>query len=325
MQKTLSIADLKLNQKISQVPFALKELELKTSQQNKPYYNALLGDKTGEIRARIFPEAFSSIDSKAVVGQIVVVDGLVNEYLGKAQMVIESMQVADGMAPEEFLPVTDRDRSEMMQDLMDEIEKIKEPNLKALLETFWKDQTNKDLFYNYPAAEMVHHAYIGGLLEHTWEMYILSKTYVKLYPQLDWDLLFTGTIFHDIGKIEELEIVGATLGRSTSGKLIAHIGQGLLMIDRIIEKMPDFPVELRNKLYHLILSHQGKLEYGSPIQPQTLEALILSFVDANSAEMNQATKHIERNLFTGEEFTERHKWLGRGFYQKDYLSSSPQS
>ncbi len=318
----MQISDLKLEQKLSKNPFALREFELKNSQQNKPYYNVLLSDKTGEIRARIFPEDFALCDQNSKVGQIVYVSGTVKEYMGKFQLIINEMQICNDIAPEEFLPVTSRDRSEMMQDLMDEIKSIKNPHLKSLLETFWNNQTNKDLFYNYPAAEMVHHAYIGGLLEHTWEMYILGKAYVKLYPQLDWDLLFTGTIFHDIGKIEELEIVGATLARSTSGKLVAHIGQGLLMIDRIIEKMPDFPTELRNKLYHLILSHQGKLEYGSPIQPQTLEALILSFVDANSAEMNQATKHIERNLFTGEEFTERHKWLGRGFYQKDYLDNS---
>ncbi len=322
MQKTLSVADLKTDQKISQVPFALKELELKTSQQNRPYYNVLLADKTGEVRARIFPENFSAVDTNAKAGQIVVINGSVGEYLGKLQIVIESMQIATGMAPEEFLPITSRNRSEMMEDLMNEIQKVQNPHLKTLLEAFWQNQANRDMFSNYPAAEMVHHAYIGGLLEHTWEMYVLSKPFIKLYPQLDWDLLFTGLILHDIGKLEELEIVGATIIRNTAGKLIAHISQGLLMVDRIVSGLPEFPLDLKNKLYHLILSHQGKLEFGSPIQPQTLEAMVLSFVDINSAELNQAAKHIERNLFTGEEFTERHKWLGRGFYQKDFLKSS---
>lgn len=318
MNKTVSISDFNVNQKISQVPFALKELELKTSQQNKPYYNALIADKTGEIRARIFPESFSRVDTNASVGQIVLIDGAVSEYLGKLQLVIDSMRVTTEMAPEEFLPITSRDRSEMMEELMGEVEKIKDPNLKSLHEAFWGDQSNKDLFFNYPAAEMVHHAYVGGLLEHTWEMYTLSKPFIKLYPQLDWELLFTGLIFHDIGKLEELEIVGATISRTTSGKLVAHISQGLLIIDRMINSLPDFPEELRNKLFHLILSHQGKLEFGSPVQPQMLEAMVLSFVDVNSAELNQATKHIEKNLSNGDEFTERHKWLGRGIYQKDF-------
>lgn len=322
MQKTLSVSDLKLDQKISDVPFALKEFELKSSQQGKPYYNVLLGDKTGEIRAKVFSEEISNCDTSVKPGQIVAVTGKVTEYLGKPQFVVERMRCINDMAPEEFLPVTSRDRSQMMEGLMSEIQNVKNPHLKALLESFWGNQSNKDLFFNYPAAEMVHHAYIGGLLEHTWEMYNLAKPYTKLYPQLDWEVLFTGLIFHDIGKLEELEIAGATLARSTAGKLVAHISQGLLMVDRVIEKMPDFPTELRNKLYHLILSHQGKLEFGSPVQPQTLEAMILNYVDISSAELNQAIKHIERNLMTGEEFTDRHKWLERGLYQKDFLSEA---
>lgn len=321
MEKTITIANLEVGQTLTAVPFALKELEAKTSQQNKPYFNLLLSDKTGEIRGRIFENSFSSCDTNIDVGQIVTVSGNVKEYLGKPQLIVETMSLCTQMAPEEFLPLTSRDRDQMISDLMGEVKKIKDPNLKKLHEDFWNDKNNYDKFVNYPAAEMVHHAYVGGLLEHTWEMYKLTKPYVELYPQLDWDLMFTGLIFHDIGKIEELEISGATILRNTSGRLVAHIAQGLLILDRLVSNIKDFPEELRDKLYHLILSHQGKLEYGSPVQPQTLEAMVLSFVDSNSADLNQATKHIERSTNNENDFTDRHKWLGRSLYQKDYNQS----
>ena len=149
----------------------------------------------------------------------------------------------------------------------------------------------------------------------------LSKPYFEIYPQLNRDLFFTGLFFHDIGKLEELDIVGATIVKTDEGNLIAHIGQGLLFLDRLINKnISSMPEKLRNKLFHLILSHQGSLEHGSPVPPQTLEALVLSIVDDSGAKMNQATKHIEKNLITGESFTDYHKQLGTSFYQKDYLA-----
>ena len=320
MEKKFIVADLKPGQTLFDEPFALSELEKKSSQQGKIYYNIGLSDKTGEIHGKIWSEALVNCDLNAKIGEIVKVTGSIQEYNGKTQIVVDKMSVTTEIAPAEFLPVTTRDRSQMKEDLKNEIDKIENQDYKKLLLAFWEDTNNLDRYSNFPAAEYVHHAYVGGLLEHVWEMYQLSRAYKSIYPNLDWDLFFTGLFFHDIGKLEELDIVGAAIIRTNAGRLIAHIGQGILFIDRLISNTnSDFDTVAKDKLFHLILSHQGELEYGSPVRPQMVESLILSMVDANSASINQATKHIEKSIVSGEDFTEYHKWLGRSFYQKDYL------
>lgn len=321
MKKTINIVDLVIDQRLTEECFALNEFEKKISRQDKPYYNVALSDKTGEIRAKLWSEGAEISDLNLNIGDIVCLSGVVQEYNGKLQIIIEKIAPCANMAPEEFLPVTDRDRSVMTQDLQDAIDAVNNPYLKKLLLAFWQNSNLKDRFVNFPAGEYVHHGYVGGLLEHVWEMWQLSQPFLKIYnSMLDRDLFFTGLFFHDIGKIEELDIVGATIVRTTSGRLVAHIGQGLIIIDRLInDNVSEMPQDLREKLYHMILSHQGDLEMGSPIKPQTLEALVLSLVDKCGAEMNQATKHIQKSLTTGQEFTDYHKWLGRSFYQKDYL------
>lgn len=320
--KSVSIADLRLDQKIEEESFSLKEFEKKLSRQGKYYYNLRLGDKTGEIRGKMWQESIPGSDTDVHIGDIVAVNGLVQEYAGKPQLMVTRMVKAEGMAPEEFLPVTSRARDNMRNDIEIEMAATKDPYIKQVLDAFWKDQSFFDKFMNYPAGEYVHHGYVGGYIEHVWEMMKLSKPFYDLYPMLNRDLLFAGIFFHDVGKLEELGIVGASIVRTTEGRLIAHIGQGLLMLDKLIRQIPDFPEDLKTKLYHMLLSHQGELEYGSPIRPQMLESLVLSFIDMNSASMNQAVKHIEKELNTGEDFTEYHKWLRRSFYQKDFLEES---
>jgi len=321
MKKTINITDLTIDQKIIDECFALNEFEKKISRQDKPYYNIVLSDKTGEIRGKLWSEGAEISDLNVNIGDIVCLSGTIQEYNGKPQIIVEKMIRCKDIAPEEFLPITSRDRSEMTATISDAIDATANPYLKKLLLAFWQDNNYKDRYVNFPAGEYVHHGYVGGLLEHVWEMWQLSQPYLQIYKVLDRDLFFTGLFFHDVGKIEELDIVGATIIRTTSGRLVAHIGQGLMILDRLItNSVPDMPQDLREKLYHMILSHQGELEMGSPIKPQTLEALVLSLVDKCGADMNQATKHIEKNINTGQEFTDYHKWLGRSFYQKDYLA-----
>jgi 3'-5' exoribonuclease len=315
----IQINELEIGKKIESCFYVLKEFEMKISRQDKPYYNVKLGDKTGEIRGKMFNLPANIKESDLRVGDIVVVDGMVQEYAGAPQLMVNDIAKASTAAPEDFLPVTSRDRATMIEAIEHEIDITTNPHLKSLLQNFWNKKEYKDKMVHFPAAEYVHHAYVGGLLEHVYEMNEMVKPFYKLYPNLDRDLLFTGLFFHDVGKLEELDIVGATIVRTAPGKLIAHIGQGLLLVDRLINEMHEFPELLKDKLFHLILSHQGELEFGSPIRPQMLEALVLSFVDNNSAFMNQAVKHIEKNLPSGEDFTDYHKWLGRSLWQKDFL------
>lgn len=321
MEKKIYITDLKIDQKIEDGIFSLKEFEKKISRQNKTYLNVNLGDKTGEIRGKVWFESFVDVDQNAKVGDIVSVSGVIQEYADKPQIIISSLRVVKDIAPEDFLPVTERDRGDLLKDLQGEVENIKNPYLKKLILLFWENENNRDMYINYPAGEYVHHGYVGGLIEHVWEMSQLAKPYFKLYPQLNWDLFFTGLFFHDVGKLRDLEIVGAVIKRTTTGRLLDHIAEGVIIVDKLISKIPDFPDELRTEVLHLILSHQGEKEFGSPVVPQTLEAIVLHAVDVSSADMNQATKHIDKNLESGDEFTDYHKWLRRSLYQKKYQKS----
>lgn len=322
MHNNTTVAELELGKKIEGCYYVLKEFERKISRQEKPYYNIKLGDKSGEIRGKMWSLPEGAAESYFKVGDIVVVSGAVQEYAGAPQLIVSEMAKAVNAAPEDFLPVTGRDRVAMSDAIEIEIHKTANPHLKELLLSFWNNPSYRDRFLHIPAAEYVHHAYIGGLLEHVYEMNELTQPFYALYPNLNRDLLFTGLFFHDIGKLEELDIVGATIVRTTPGRLVAHIGQGLILVDRLVSQIKDFPELLKDKLYHLILSHQGELEFGSPIRPQMLEAMVLSFVDNNSAFMNQAVKHIERNIDSGDDFTDYHKWLGRSLWQGDFVKDS---
>ena len=324
MQNNTQIGELEIGKKVEGCYYVLKEFERKMSRQEKPYYNIKLGDKTGEIRGKMWNLPEGADDHYVRVGDIVVISGVIQEFAGAPQIIVSDMVKATTAAPEDFLPVTSRDRAAMADALEIEIHKTADPHLKELLLLFWGNPSFRDRYINFPAAEYVHHAYIGGLLEHVYEMNELTKPFYSLYPNLNRDLLFAGLFFHDVGKLEELDIVGATLVRTTPGRLVAHIGQGLILVDRLVSQIKDFPELLKDKLYHLILSHQGELEYGSPVKPQMLEAMVLSYVDNNSAFMNQAIKHIERNIDSGDEFTDYHKWLGRSLWQGDFVKDTSQ-
>lgn len=309
-KKSVYLKDIRVGMKVDKEPFVLQEYEVKNSKQGKQYYNVKFGDRTGELRGKVWGENMPNCDKDAKVGDIVSVTGTIQEYAGKPQIIVDSFVVANDFPVEEFLPTTSRNRESMIEFIDNAIRSVKNEYYRKLLLLFWDNPQFKDLYVNYPAAEYVHHGYVGGLLEHVWEMWKLTQPFFELYPMLDKDLLFTGLFFHDVGKIEELEIRGATIVRTKAGRLVAHIGQGLLIVDRLVQSIEDFPIDLRDKLYHLILSHQGELEYGSPVKPQMLEAIVLNMVDMNSANMNQATKHLENDRSTGE-FTDYHKWLKR--------------
>ena len=315
MAKTVTISELRVDQRLQDEAFSLKEFEKKVSRQVKYYYNILLGDKTGEIRGKLWSENVDSSLVSLKPGEIVSITGYIQEYAGKPQIIAEKISVVTNMAPEEFLPVTSRDRSKMREDLELAISAVSNPNLKQIIDLFWNNDANRDSYLNFPAGMYVHHGYVGGLLEHVWEMWQLSQPFLNIYANLDKDLYFTGLFFHDVGKLEELNIVGATIVMTKEGSLNGHIAQGVLKVKSLIDQVSDFPADLKSKLFHLILSHQGHLEFGSPVKPMMIEALVLSMVDSNSADMNQATKHIEKQADTDDDFTDYHKQLGRSLYK----------
>ena len=168
---------------------------------------------------------------------------------------------------------------------------------------------------NAPAAETIHHAYVGGYIEHINEMLDLAKATAKNYPDLDFEVLLVGVLLHDIGKTRELN-VNHTIYRTVEGYLLGHLSIGLIMVSDAIGKIKDFPDELRIKILHLIVSHHGKLEYGSPMLPMTREAHALCHIDDLSTKVNIADKYIAKNQESGQDFSDRHFALESKLYLK---------
>jgi 3'-5' exoribonuclease len=313
MKKSVFIKGISLGQKLNSEPFALREFEEKISRQGKKYLNIKFADKTGEVRGKVWTENLKNCEEDLKVGDIVFVSGEVQEYNEKLQIMAEKLVKAKDFPLDEFLETTTRNRDLMIDDLNDAIENITNPSLQELAKKIFSG-SNKDKLVNYPGGEYVHHGYVGGLLEHIWEMHRVSKGFAEIYPKIDDDLLLIGILTHDIGKIEEYEFTGTAIVRTKEGKLIGHLTQGVLLVEAIIKQIKGFPEELKLKVLHLIISHNGSKEAGSPVMPQTLEGLALFLLDKSSADMNMAIKQIERGADSASDFTDYNKWLKSSMY-----------
>jgi len=214
----------------------------------------------------------------------------------------------------DYLPTTRGNIEAMFGDLQSFIDRIENPPLKKLLKAFFDDRETAERFKRAPAAKSLHHIYLGGLLEHTHSVIRLLDQIASHYPGVNRDLLLTGGILHDIGKISEFSY-DRLVEYSDEGRLIGHIIIGVEMIDQKIAGIPEFPESLAMELRHLILSHHGILEYGSPKRPKTLEALIVHYVDDLDAKVNSFEQYLNdfRNEETG--WTPFHRFLERYLYR----------
>ena len=194
---------------------------------------------------------------------------------------------------DDFIPKTSKDIPQMIQSLKDEISKISDPHIKQLLESFSNDDEFMKRYSTAPAAKKMHHDYIGGLLEHVLNLIAASKIIQSSHPKLDLDLLVAACILHDIGKIDEYEI-GVKIDFSDDGRFYGHISIGYRLVAKMIEKISDFPKELERKILHMILSHHGELEYGSPVKPNFLEAVAFHHIDNTDATIQHVEQIIEK-------------------------------
>ena len=292
--KTVFIKDIKENQKVAST-FLVKQKNISRTKAGKPFLNLTLSDKTGEVIGRVWEDAdtlarlfqkddFISLESTSVT------------YQNALQLNITSLTLCPPSEIDitDYLPEAERDREELFGELTAIIETINNPYLKQLLDLFLEDQTFVDLFKSAPAAKKLHHVYIGGLLEHTVSVAKLILKVGSHYGNLNLDLLLTAGILHDIGKVHELTF-SRSFDYSDAGRLLGHIVIGLEMITENINRIPDFPFGLAMELKHLVISHHGQYDYGSPKRPKTLEAFILFYVDDLDAKVN------DLRSFTGSE------------------------
>ena len=274
----------------------IRRLEIRNTRTGSSYLSTELGDKSASLNANMW-EGFSELAATGEVGDVVKVKGTIEEFQGALQIRVTSIKLAtaaDKVSPRDFLPESKRNLEEMKKEFNQKIKSISNVLLGKLLKQIFSGERFEQ-FCNAPAGKSWHHAYVHGLLEHTLEIIKICELMCKFHPEMNRDLLISGAMLHDIGKIEELSYDSA-FEYTDKGKLVGHIVIASMMVRDEIKKIPGFPLELENNLIHLILSHQGKLEHASPVVPKTAEAIALYQADELSAKVNAYKSAIETEI-----------------------------
>ena len=280
--------------------FLVLSKQQRMTKSNKPYLNLILADKTGQMEARVWDPTDPRIAREFERGDILKVRGCVTRFDDRCQIKIDQLRKAhEGEAAlDDMLPATIFDVNELWGRLNASVESIANPDLKRLLEALLGEPEIARAYREAPAARQLHHAWLGGLLEHVVSLLGLAEKVAAHYTMLDRDLLITGVILHDIGKIRELTWATG-FDYSVEGVLLGHIQMGVDLVEKTIASLPAFPERLRTLVLHLILSHHGKLEFGSPKLPMIPEALALNFVDDFDAKMQAMASEFEKSAREG--------------------------
>jgi 3'-5' exoribonuclease len=280
--------------------FLVLAKQQRTTKTNKPYLNLILGDKTGQLEGRVWEPGDPRIAREFERGDIVKARGSASRFDDRLQMKIDQLRKA---APSEvdktdMLPSTTYDVVSLWRQLQASIDSFTNPDLKRLLVTLLSDPDLAAAYRSAPAAKQLHHAWLGGLLEHVVSLLTLADRVAPHYPMLDRDLLLTGVILHDIGKVTELSWeIGFEY--TIAGMLLGHIQMGVALTEKTIDSLPGFPPKLKTVVLHMILSHHGKLEFGSPKLPMIPEALVLNFLDDLDAKMQAMAGEFEKSAREG--------------------------
>jgi len=269
---------------------------LRSTTRGDPYIAMFLSDRTGQLNGRMWQASEALYKSLPKPG-FVHIQGKSELYQNKLQIIINNISVIDPgkIRLEDFLARTDKDTGKMFEQVKQITSRIQNPQLKALVEEFLADTELMEKFCNGPGGVKLHHNYLGGLLEHTLNMLRAAAAILPLYPEVQADLVLTGIFLHDIGKTRELSYDMA-FSYTDSGQLLGHITQSMLMVNQKADSLAarGRPVDkpILDALGHIILSHHGKYEFGSPKLPATPEALMVYYIDDLDAKINQVTAAI---------------------------------
>ena len=309
------IADLTAN--ISGWSFFLcTRKETRVGRTGNPYLEVNLQDVSGEARAKVFQDV-DQITLEFDAGEFVKVQGRSNVYQGRLEIILDKIRrvipdrdAADGFKEEECIRCAPRPIDEMWTELLGRLDSVRDPKLRALLLALVT--RHADRLRIWPAARTIHHAYRSGLLEHILQIMKVALFLADEY-QARRDLLIAGALLHDIGKLRELSYETST-EYSVEGNLVGHLVIGVTMLREVAADHPDLPAELLTELEHLILSHHGQLELGSPVVPKTIEAFLLAAVDDLDAKLHQIRQHLEDDDSPGR-FTSVHRRLDRSLFK----------
>ena len=300
--------------------YLVRSRHLRTNRHGDPYLHVELADRTGSISALMWnarPEQFERLQE----GGFARVRGKVQMYQGSIQIIAQQISPASPQEvnPQDYFRHSPQSLDQLAQKLAKHLRQMQDPHLQALAECFLMDEALLRQFSQAPAGTKHHHAYPGGLLEHVVQMMDVARAVAACYPELNADQLVMGVFLHDLGKVRELEYQGAW-GYSDEGQLLGHIVIGVSILEQKIaeaEKLSGepFPRELALRLKHLIVSHHGQQEHGSPVIPMTLEAITLTYLDNLDAKLHTFQQMITESQGSSGPWTYYHAALGRRVFR----------
>ncbi len=290
--KSLYAAELQVGDSLDNESFLLNDVNRRTTKDGRPYLLLVLRDKTGQVNA-VFWDVPDHVDGWAKTGMVAEVTGRVVSYKEALQVTVTDLNVAPQPDMTNFLASSQRPRDEMIDDLRQQIGRLVEP-WQGLASHLLLDKTFLPMFANAPAARGMHHAYIGGLLEHTLSMATLADYLADHYPYVNRDLLITGALLHDMGKVHEYSIEGG-FTFSDDGRLVGHIIRAITLVETAIAELSTLSRSQTRQIIHLIASHHGTLEWGSPILPKTLEAVLLHQIDLLDSRVQGFFDHLNND------------------------------
>ena len=291
--------------------FVVTTKQIKSKKSGGPYLALTLADRSGQIEAKMWDNVEDALDAFEQ-NDFLKVKGLLNRFKNRFQLTIHKLRRLEDSEVDfaDYLPKTAKDVDELWRALASFVDSLKHPHLKALVRAFMSDAEIAEAYRTAPAAKSLHHACIGGLLDHVVSLSRSCDLVARNYPEIDRDLLLTGAFLHDIGKIHELAYT-RSFSYTTRGQLLGHMTIELEMLQAKIAQIPGFPEELKTLLEHLVISHHGEYEFGSPKLPMFPEALLLHYLDDLDSKMESMRAHFEREAESDSDWTSYNPSLGR--------------
>ena len=316
--RKMFVSDIKDRSQVDTV-FLVREKIMAMAKNGKPYLTLKLMDKSGEVEGKVWDNV-DVVSSAFEKDDFIAVRSKATVYLGKMQLVIaELKRVADdGVSLADFLPEAGRDIAEMTDELSALLATITDQHLKRLLSAFFDDPGFMAIYRAAPAAKGMHHVYLGGLLEHSLAVAKLADRVVPLYEGIHRDLLIAGALLHDVGKVREMTY-SRSFDYTDEGKLLGHITIGVEMLHEKIVAIGGIPDELSMLLKHMLLSHHGQYEFGSPKRPKTVEATILNYLDDLDSKINGIRTHMGKEIGSSSRWTGYHRLYDRYFFKDNLM------
>jgi 3'-5' exoribonuclease len=281
------------NQTITSL-FVVASKQVKSKKSGELYLSVTLADRSGQLQANMWDNVADTLDAFEQ-DDFVKVKGMIHKYNGRWQLTIHKMRKLGETEIDysDYLPKTSKDIEQLWRSLSDFVESFENHWLKSLLKEFMADEAIVTAYKNAPAAKTLHHAFVGGLLDHVVSLFTVCDLASRNYPQVNRDLLLTGAFLHDIGKLHELAYQ-RSIAYTTEGQLLGHMIIELEMLHDKLAQVPGFPPELKILIEHMIISHHGHYEFGSPKLPMFPEALMLHYLDDLDSKMESMRAQFER-------------------------------